>query len=238
MNQKALKTLEFDKIIHILTEHAASEGAKELCRTLKPSSSLEEIERLQSETEDALRRIYRKGSLSFGGIRDIRGSIKRLEVGGVLGMGELLQIMSLLETAGKVRRYGQREEDDDSRDSLDESFELLEPVPSLAGEIRRCILSEEEMADDASGALLHVRRSMRQMNDRVHSTLNAMVNGSARAYLQDPVVTMRDGRYCLPVKAEYRGQVAGMIHDQSSTGSTLFIEPMAVHRTHGRDQAE
>ena len=228
MNQKALKTLEFDKIIHILTEHAASEGAKELCRTLKPSSSLEEIERLQSETEDALRRIYRKGSLSFGGIRDIRGSIKRLEVGGVLGMGELLQIMSLLETAGKVRRYGQREEDDDSRDSLDESFELLEPVPSLAGEIRRCILSEEEMADDASGALLHVRRSMRQMNDRVHSTLNAMVNGSARAYLQDPVVTMRDGRYCLPVKAEYRGQVAGMIHDQSSTGSTLFIEPMAV----------
>ena len=228
MNQKALKTLEFDKIIHILTEHAASEGAKELCRTLKPSSSLEEIERLQSETEDALRRIYRKGSLSFGGIRDIRGSIKRLEVGGILGMGELLQIMSLLETAGKVRRYGQREEDDDSRDSLDESFELLEPVPSLAGEIRRCILSEEEMADDASGALLHVRRSMRQMNDRVHSTLNAMVNGSARAYLQDPVVTMRDGRYCLPVKAEYRGQVAGMIHDQSSTGSTLFIEPMAV----------
>ena len=228
MNQKVLKTLEFDKIIHRLAEHAASEGARELCRRLQPSSSIQEIEALQTQTEDALRRIYRKGSVSFGGIRDIRGSVKRLEVGGVLGMGELLQIMSLLETAGKLRRYGERDEDDQSRDSLDESFQLLEPIPSLAAEIRRCILSEEEMADDASSALLHVRRSMRQMNDRVHSTLNAMVNGSARAYLQDPVVTMRDGRYCLPVKAEYRGQVAGMIHDQSATGSTLFVEPMAV----------
>ncbi|MDO4261134.1 MAG: endonuclease MutS2 [Eubacteriales bacterium] len=228
MNQKALHTLEFDKIIHTLTGYAASAGAKELCRNLTPSGQLGEAELRQTETADALRRIWRKGSLSFGGIRDIRGSVKRLEIGAVLGMSELLQIMSLLETAGKVRRYGERDEDDDGRDSLDESFGFLDPVPSLASEIRRCILSEEEMADDASGALSQVRRSMRQMNDKVHSTLNSMVNGSARSYLQDPVVTMRDGRYCLPVKAEHRSHVPGMIHDQSATGSTLFIEPMAV----------
>ena len=228
MNQKALKTLEFDKIIHILTAHAASEGAKEMCRKLVPYDNINDVERAQRETADALRRVYRKGSVSFGGIRDIRGSLKRLEIGGILGMGELLQIMSLLETAGKIRQYGQREADDTSRDSLDESFEFLDPVPTLASEIRRCILTDDEMADDASSALLQIRRSMRQMNDKVHNTLNSMVNGSARSYLQDPVVTMRDGRYCLPVKAEHRSQVPGMIHDQSSTGSTLFIEPMAV----------
>ena len=228
MNHKALKTLEFDKIIHILTAHAASEGAKEMCRKLVPYDNINDVERAQRETADALRRVYRKGSISFGGIRDIRGSLKRLEIGGILGMGELLQIMSLLETAGKIRQYGQREADDTSRDSLDESFEFLDPVPTLASEIRRCILADDEMADDASSALLQIRRSMRQMNDKVHNTLNSMVNGSARSYLQDPVVTMRDGRYCLPVKAEHRSQVPGMIHDQSSTGSTLFIEPMAV----------
>lgn len=228
MNQKALKTLEFDKIIHILTAHAASEDAKEMCRKLVPYDNINDVERAQRETADALRRVYRKGSVSFGGIRDIRGSLKRLEIGGILGMGELLQIMSLLETAGKIRQYGQREADDTSRDSLDESFEFLDPVPTLASEIRRCILADDEMADDASSALLQIRRSMRQMNDKVHNTLNSMVNGSARSYLQDPVVTMRDGRYCLPVKAEHRSQVPGMIHDQSSTGSTLFIEPMAV----------
>lgn len=228
MNQKALKKLEYDKIVHILAEHAASAGAKELCETLVPSDSLADIVQAQTETADALRRIYQKGSLSFGGIRDIRGSAKRLEIGGVLGMGELLQIMSLLETAGKVKQYGQRDSEEAAGDSLDESFDLLEPVVSLAGEIRRCILADDAMADDASSALFQVRRSMRQMNDKVHSTLNSMVNGSVRTYLQDPVVTMRDGRYCLPVKSEYRGQVPGMIHDQSSTGSTLFIEPMAV----------
>lgn len=228
MNQKALHKLEYDKIIHILAGHAASAGARELCENLIPYDSLPAIEQAQTETENALRRIFRKGSLSFGGIRDIRGSVKRLEIGGVLGMGELLQIMSLLETALKAKQYGQRDPEEEGRDSLDESFELLEPVTALAHEIRRCILSEEAMADDASPALFSVRRSMRQMDDRVHSTLNSMVNGSVRTYLQDAVITMRDGRYCLPVKAEYRNQVPGMIHDQSSTGSTLFVEPMAV----------
>lgn len=228
MNQKALKTLEFDKIIHRLTEHAASVGAKKKCTELVPVTSFWEIERAQTQTADALRRIWQKGSISFGGIRDIRGSIKRLEIGGILGMGELRQIMSLLETAGQVQKYGAHEREDEKADSLDESFEFLDPVPSLCSEIRRCILADDEMADDASSALFSIRRSMRQMNDKVHNTLNAMVNGAVRTYLQDAVITMRDGRYCLPVKAEHRSQVPGMIHDQSATGSTLFIEPMAV----------
>ena len=228
MNQKALKTLEYDKIIHRLTGHAASAGAKERCEKLQPSSSLWEIERAQTQTADALRRVYQKGSVSFGGIRYIRGSIKRLQIGGILGMGELRQIMSLLETADKVKQYGAHENVDEKTDSLDESFDFLDPVPALAKEIRRCILADDEMADDASPALFSIRRSMRQMNDKVHSTLTSMVNGAMRTYLQDAVITMRDGRYCLPVKAEHRSQVPGMIHDQSATGSTLFIEPMAV----------
>ena len=228
MNQKALKTLEYDKIIHRLTGHAASAGAKERCEKLQPSSSLWEIERAQTQTADALRSVYQKGSVSFGGIRDIRGSIKRLQIGGILGMGELRQIMSLLETADKVKQYGAHENVDEKTDSLDESFDFLDPVPALAKEIRRCILADDEMADDASPALFSIRRSMRQMNDKVHSTLTSMVNGAMRTYLQDAVITMRDGRYCLPVKAEHRNQVPGMIHDQSATGSTLFIEPMAV----------
>ena len=228
MNQKALKTLEYDKIIHRLTGHAASAGAKERCEKLQPSSSLWEIERAQTQTADALRRVYQKGSVSFGGIRDIRGSIKRLQIGGILGMGELRQIMSLLETADKVKQYGAHENVDEKTDSLDESFDFLDPVPALAKEIRRCILADDEMADDASPTLFSIRRSMRQMNDKVHSTLTSMVNGAMRTYLQDAVITMRDGRYCLPVKAEHRSQVPGMIHDQSATGSTLFIEPMAV----------
>ena len=230
MNQKTLTKLEFDKIIHILADHADSAGAKELCMNLIPSDSLSEIRQSQTETADALRRIYKKGGLSFGGIRDVRGSLKRLEIGGVLGMGELLQIMSLLETAKKAKQYGQRDSDEETRDSLDESFEFLEPVTSLSREIGRCILADDAMADDASSALMQVRRAMRQMDDKVHSTLNSMVNGSARTYLQDAVVTMRDGRYCLPVKAEHRSQVPGMVHDQSSTGATLFVEPMAVIR--------
>ncbi len=228
MNQKALKTLEYDKIIHRLTEHAASAEAKERCEKLQPSASLWEIERAQTQTADALRRVYQKGSVSFGGIRDVRGSIKRLQIGGILGMGELRQIMSLLETADKVQQYGAHENADEKADSLDESFGFLDPVPALAKEIRRCILADDEMADDASPALFSIRRSMRQMNDKVHSTLTSMVNGAMRTYLQDAVITMRDGRYCLPVKAEHRSQVPGMIHDQSATGSTLFIEPMAV----------
>ena len=228
MNPKALKTLEYNKIIDRLTEFAASALAKEMCRNLQPSTDLYEIQTLQKETSDALSRIYQKGAVSFRGVRDIRGSIKRLEIGAIIGINELLSICSLLEVCSKVKAYSRNDRDPDFEDSLEAMFQALQPLTPVSSEIRRCIASEEELNDDASPALFKIRRSMRQINDKVHAQLQTMVNGSARTYLQDAVVTMRNGRYCIPVKAEHRGQVPGMIHDQSSTGSTLFVEPIAV----------
>ena len=228
MNEKALRTLEYTKIIDRLTELAGSSLGKELCRNLKPSSNLAEIEAAQKQTSDALSRIYQKGSLSFSGVQDVRGSLKRLEIGGSLSALELLRIAKLLETTSRVKSFGRLENSDREKDSLDDMFDGLQPISSLYNEIYRCILSEDEIADDASPALAKIRRSIRQTNDRVHTQLASLVNGSSRSYLQDAVITMRNGRYCVPVKAEYKGQVPGMIHDQSSTGSTLFIEPMAI----------
>ena len=228
MNPKALKTLEYNKIIDRLTEFAGSALAKEMCRNLQPSTDLYEIQTLQKETSDALSRIYQKGAVSFRGVRDIRGSIKRLEIGAIIGINELLSICSLLDVCSKVKAYSRNDRDPDFEDSLEAMFQALQPLTPVSSEIRRCIASEEELNDDASPALFKIRRSMRQINDKVHAQLQTMVNGSARTYLQDAVVTMRNGRYCIPVKAEHRGQVPGMIHDQSSTGSTLFVEPIAV----------
>ena len=228
MNPKALKTLEYNKIIDKLTEFAGSALAKEMCRNLQPSTDLYEIQALQKETSDALSRIYQKGAVSFRGVRDIRGSIKRLEIGAIIGISELLSICSLLDVCSKVKAYSRNDRDPDFEDSLEAMFQALQPLTPVSSEIRRCIASEEELNDDASPALFKIRRSMRQINDKVHAQLQTMVNGSARTYLQDAVVTMRNGRYCIPVKAEHRGQIPGMIHDQSSTGSTLFVEPMAV----------
>ena len=228
MNPKALKTLEYNKIIDKLTEFAGSALAKEMCRNLQPSTDLYEIQAFQKETSDALSRIYQKGAVSFRGVRDIRGSIKRLEIGAIIGINELLSICSLLEVCSKVKAYSRNDRDPDFEDSLEAMFQALQPLTPVSSEIRRCIASEEELNDDASPALFKIRRSMRQINDKVHAQLQTMVNGSARTFLQDAVVTMRNGRYCIPVKAEHRGQIPGMIHDQSSTGSTLFVEPMAV----------
>ena len=228
MNQKVLKTLEYDKIITQLTEYAASAPGKALCRELLPSSELSDILRAQTETSDAASRVRMKGSISFSGVRDVRDSIKRLEIGSALSIQELLSISSLLTAAARAKAYGRHEESEEfPDDSLDEMFRALEPLTPVNTEIKRCIVSEDEISDDASPGLRHVRRSMRTIGDRIHTALNSILN-SSRSYLQDAVITMRDGRYCLPVKSEHRSQVNGMIHDQSSTGSTLFIEPMAV----------
>ena len=228
MNEKALKTLEYDKIIEQLTSRASSLLGKRKCENLQPSASLGEIEHLQRQTQDALTRLFQKGTISFGGARDVRGSLKRLEIGSSLGIQELLSICSVLENSSRVKAYGRRENSDIPRDSQDDLFDALEPLGTLSAEIRRCILSEDEISDDASPALRQIRRSIKNTGERIHNQLAGMVNGSARSYLQDAVITMRNGRYCIPVKAEYKNQVPGMIHDQSSTGSTLFIEPMAV----------
>ena len=228
MNSKVLRTLEYEKIIDQLVNCAGSLLGKDLCKNLVPSSDIEEIRTMQHETSLALARIYQKGCLSFSGVYDIRGSLKRLEVGSILGTSELLHISKMLDVCSRAKSYDRKDNDETEPDALDAMFQSLQPLAPLAGEIRRCILSEDEISDDASPTLKSIRRSMNQMNDKVHAQLTSMVNGSARTYLQDAVITMRNGRYCLPVKAEYRGQVQGMIHDQSSTGSTLFIEPMAV----------
>ena len=238
MNQKALKTLEYDKIINQLTEYAASPLGKALCQNLSPSSDLEEVRTWQAQTTDAVTRIRLKGSVSFSGIRDIGDSLKRLDIGSSLSIPELLSISSLLTVAARAKAYGRHDVEDDARgtsepqddfDSLEPLFAGLEPLTPLNNEIKRCILSEDEVADDASPGLSHVRRSMKVTADRIHTQLNSILN-SNRSYLQDAVITMRDGRYCLPVKSEYKNQVSGMVHDQSATGSTLFIEPMAIIR--------
>lgn len=228
MNKKSLYKLEYNKIIEKLTEHAGSFGGQERCRKLKPKTEISEIERMQEETAAAFTRIIKKGRPSFGGCSPVSESMMRLEIGGTLGSGELLRICKVLETAGHVKNYGRHDNADDMQDILDGYFEQLVPVSILSTEIRRCIPAEDEISDDASPELKRIRRAMGQINDKVHATLSSMVNGSLRTYLQDPIITMRGDRYCIPVKAEYRGQVPGMIHDQSSTGSTLFIEPMAV----------
>lgn len=228
MNSKVLHVLEYNKIIEQLADRATSDPGRKLCRELVPMTDLEQINRAQEETADALSRIFKKGSTSFGGNKDLGMCIKSLEVGSSLSIPELLNIAALLENVSRIKAFGRSEREDTPEDTLSEYFNGLEPLTPLANEIRRCILSEEEIADDASPALKHIRRSMALTNEKIHSQLASMITGSCRTYLQDAVVTMRNDRYCIPVKAEYKGQVSGMVHDQSSTGSTFFIEPAAI----------
>ena len=228
MNTKVLTTLEYTKIIDLLTEKADSEPGKKLCRELVPSTDLSAIRTAQRETKDALARLFRIGSTSFGSNRDLGFSIRSLEIGSSLSMSELLKLASFLDNVSRIKTYGKKEREDLPNDSLDAYFEGLTPMTQLANEINRCILSEEEMADDASPRLKSIRRSKLSTNEKIHSQLTSMVNGAYRTFLQDAVITMRDNRYCIPVKAEYKSQVSGMVPDQSSTGSTFFIEPAAV----------
>lgn len=229
MNKKVLKTLEYNKILDRLASYAASEEIKKRCLELVPCTDIDEINDLQKTTADALGRLYKDSNITFVGIHNVHASLKRLDIGGALNTTELLRIGSLLEVAKRAKAYDRSDRVDDKTDSLTPFFTELEPLSPLHDEIKRCILSEDEIADDASPALFKIRKSIRGMNDRIHAQLTTIMNNSTtRTYLQDAVVTMRDGRYCLPVKAEAKGQVPGMMHDQSSSGSTLFIEPMAV----------
>ena len=228
MNQKVLKTLEYNKIIDLLTDKADSEPGKKLCRELVPSTDIEEIRKNQAETRDALTRLFKSGSTSFGNNRDLGFSVKSLEIGSALSASELLKIASMLDNVSRIKTYGKKDNEETPDDSLDEYFRQLTPLTQLANEINRCILSEEEIADDASPKLKSIRRSMVLTNDKIHTQLTSMLSGSYRTYLQDAVITMRNNRYCIPVKAEYKTQVNGMIHDQSATGSTFFIEPAAI----------
>ncbi len=228
MNAKALHVLEYDKIIERLSEHATSDPGRKLCRDLLPSTDIRQIRADQTRTGDAIARIFKKGSVNFGDNRNFDGTLKALKIGSSLDMRGLLQLAAFLENVGRVKNYGRSAREDDEKDSLAESFDLLEPLTPLSTEIRRCIVSEDEMSPDASPALRHIRRGIMLTNDRIHDQLGRMLSGSMRSYLQDAVVTMRGDRYCIPVKAEYKSQISGIVHDQSSSGSTLFIEPSAI----------
>lgn len=228
MNQKVLKTLEYNKIIDLLTEKADSEPGKKLCQELVPSTDLAQICQMQRETKDALNRLFKRGGTSFGSNADLGFSIKSLEIGSTLSIPELLKIASFLDNVSRIKTYGRKDREDTPEDSLDPYFEQLTPLTQIANEINRCILSEEEIADDASPRLKSIRRSMVQTSEKIHSQLTSMLNGPYRTYLQDAVITTRNNRYCIPVKSEYKTQVNGMVHDQSATGSTFFIEPAAV----------
>ncbi|MDD3403999.1 MAG: endonuclease MutS2 [Hespellia sp.] len=228
MNKKSLTKLEYNKIIDQLVANASSQRGKLLCRNLMPMTDLAQIETSQEQTAAAFTRIVKKGRVNFSDAYPMEESMKRLEVGAILSTAELLRVGKVIKTAGHVKAYGSHDTADDLADCLDTYFDSLDPLTTLRNEIDRCIISEEEISDDASSTLRSIRRNISAINDKVHATLTNLVNGSLHSYLQDPIITMRGDRYCVPVKSEYRGQVSGMIHDQSSTGSTLFIEPMAV----------
>lgn len=226
MNPKVFHTLEFDKIIARLTTLAGTDRGRSYCEKLTPVTNLEKIRERQTETEDALRRIRQRGSLSFSGVPDITALKKRLSIGGGLNAAELLSIGSLLSVAKSASRYGAT--DETARDSLSSYFEALAPVPELAHSISAAIVDENTISDNASPALRSIRRSLSGLDERIRSEMNRMLSGSVRDYLQDAIITVRDNRYCLPVRAEYKSQVPGVVHDQSSSGQTLFIEPMAA----------
>ncbi len=229
MNQKALRVLEYDKIIALLTAQATTDSGRELCQRLTPMTDPERINQAQVETADALTRIFRKGSPAFTGLKNPGFSLKRLEIGSSLNIDELLMIGQLLEITRRAKSYSRQAREDEAGDSLDQRFADLEPLAPLREEIGRCILGPDEVSDDASPALRSIRRRVRTINDRIHTAMNSLLNSNTmRSCLQDTVITLRNDRYCFPVKAECKGQVPGMIHDQSSSGATLFIEPMAV----------
>ncbi len=229
MNERTLKILEYNKIIDMLTGLCGSEGGRKKAAELLPGTDPDKIKEAQSETRDALNRIYKKGSLNFNGVPDIRGDIKLLEVHSSLLASELLKISSVLTATLRVKSYGCSGSEDDVEDSLTERFSLLEPISPLNNEIKRCIISEEEIADDASPELQRIRRQMAVINERIREQLNKIVNSADnKDKLQDNIVTMRNGRYCLPVKSEYKSQFDGFVHDQSAKGSTTFIEPAVV----------
>lgn len=229
MNQKVLKTLEYDKVLLRLTNYATCESGRKACENLLPINDAVVIETMLEETNAAVERLLRIGDISFSGTHDPREMLKRVEVGGTLNTTELISIASLLQVSARAKSYGKPSDSEEREDCLSESFQLLEPLRPLREEIERCILSEDEIADDASPGLKAVRRKMKQKSEQIRSKLNEMLQSAKiRDCLQDFVITTRSGRFCLPVRAEYKAQVPGMVHDQSKTGQTLFIEPMAV----------
>lgn len=229
MDNKALNTLEFDKIKNMLSGKAASALGKRLADELMPSSDISDIRRWQTETSVAVSMIMKKGSLVLGGLKDITDSLKRVNIGGVLSIDELTSIGSFLYCARKAKKYSESESKNDDFSALSSYFDAIVCLSELENDIERCIIDGKEISDEASPALRDIRRSIRVSNDRIKEHLSGIIHSSAyKNMLQDAVITIRNDRYCVPVKQEYKNSFPGMIHDRSSTGATLFIEPMSV----------
>ena len=229
MKERTLKTLEYHKIIEQLAGKAISSMGKDIAGSLKPSTDLDEIRLMQQETSEASGFIVRKGSLPLGGITDIRHSLQRVETGGALNIEELLQIGDFCYVCRKVITYSTDNRKTESFPILDSLFDSVSPFGALEKEINRCIINNQELSDDASPKLYEIRRSIKTSNDRIREQLNSIIHSQAyKNMLQDNIITIRSGRYCVPIKLEYRQSFPGMVHDQSSTGATVFMEPMAV----------
>ena len=226
MEEKTLKILEYDKILERLSTYATSEAGREYCLRLTPSSNFRHLSLWQKNTTDACTRIRLSGhSVSFRGLKDIPDTLKRIDMGASLSIPELLAVSAVLTVSDRVKRFDAYDEGDE--DSLSEMFGMIDPLNDINRNLQRCIIDEETIADDASPGLFSIRKMMQKAERDIHDTMAARLN-SSREYLTDAVITLRDGRYCLPVKAEYKSKVPGIVHDTSSTGLTLFIEPMAV----------
>lgn len=229
MNDKALKTLEYTKIRERLTAQALSPMGKEKCSALVPLDNISEIVREQKETTEAVNMALKKGRLPLGGIKDIRSHLERAEAGGVLAIDELMAVGEFLYVCRKVKNYSKQENKADTFPVLEDYFAIVKTINNVENEINRCILNEQEISDDASSGLRTVRREIRNANGSIRDKLNSIIYSAAyKTMLQDAVITIRNDRYCVPVRAEYQSSFPGMVHDRSNTGSTVFMEPTAV----------
>ena len=226
LSEKSLKILEYYTILDQLAEKCVSRKAKQAARNLRPLHDIEDVQELLTQTDDAKRLLTTGGTPAFGGIREVSAALSRSKMGGILSTRELLDIASLLHAANQVRKYGNEQQDNGVHTSLDTMFARINSNRYLEEKINRAIISEEEIADAASSELANIRRQIRQQNVHVRETLNHYVSSATYSkYLQETIITQRDGRYVIPVKSEHKGDVPGMVHDISSSGATLFIEP-------------
>ena len=225
--QKHMKTIELDKVLELLAEKTACEDAADFVRNLIPITKIEEVQQMLSETDTAYQMMARFGAPSFYGLQQIVNSLRRAQSGGVLNLAEFLSIAGVLRSMRGIVQW--RKKSEGLQTILDWRFDCLTSNPYLEDKINQTVASEEEVADTASPALADIRRKMRHASQKVREQLDSMIRSNAyQKYLQDQIVTMRGGRYVVPVKAEYRGEVPGLVHDTSSSGATLFIEPMSV----------
>ena len=227
MNEKSLNTLEYYKIIERVSSFASSSVGKEKVLQLRPVKDINAVRELQKETSEAVSMILKKGSLKIGGLRNIEPYLKRVSIGGSLNMEELLNIADFLNSCKRAKDYSKSENKNDIFELLDPKFQLIETIETLNKDITRCIISDTEMSDDASNELREIRKNIKNANEKIRLELNKILQAQ-KSTLQDPVITVRGDRYCIPIKAEYKNSFPGMIHDQSSTGATVFMEPASV----------